>query len=502
MTLRRDNRGWGLAGAAGVLGFVCGFARGADNPQTWTDFAGDVLLRATDPNLTGVPGPGCNLPNLLKLSVGGWQSPTPSTNPYSGSYVNPESAHLLRFDLEFKGVVNPPGSASLSNYNPFQFGPSPVLGAIEFDIDSDRDTGGELGAAAKGRYLANIARFGRLPYGSIGSRVVKLGWQADAVFSTSPQFERSGADFVLAFCGCYTTTILSETGNKNHIFESGETWIIRGGFFQRSGGYQLSCQSTGGAAGLQVGLYVPFVNLRWLHDPSIDRTIVTLVFPSTQTGAGQLAGQPAEPLDLNVSNQTSMVEAIWDLVNNCSGAPNGSPSQTLSQRWQGRNALDSRYREPDRWTATALIGTAMSEPVDGAVLIWTDSGFNEVQRDLDGDLITSTSDKMVIWTTIDALDGTNWDAGGNGVEDGGVILANPGINFALADVDGDGSINRLDVYSLCPGDFNKDGVVNLIDYIRFFDAFYAGELSADMNSNGLLDAGDFMVFMNAAAGGC
>ncbi len=490
-----------LAACLGATAAVAA-AHAGDDVKVWTDLWGDVLTRRTDPELIGAPAAGCTLPNLTKLTVGPWQSSTAFTDPYNGSYTSTASANLLRFDLELKGVVNPPGSVSLTSYNPFQFGPSPLFGFIEFDIDSDRDTGGELGSAAKLRYLANVARFGRLPYGSIGARAAKYGWDLDASFSSPPQYERSGADFVLAFCGCYPTTIVSESGNNNHIFEAGETWIVRGGFFQRAGGYQGACSSTGGASGLAVGMYVPNVNLRWSHDPGTNRTTITLVFASTMTGAGQLAGQSPQPVNLSASDQVSIVEALSDLITGCTNVPVGSPTYTLCQRWAGRNPSDSRFREPDHWSATALVGTAYPEPIQGAVFIWTDTGFDDTHRDLDGNGTADSLDKQVIWTAIDNLDASIWDLSGNAREDGMVVLPSPGVYFALPDVDGNGRIDVSDVRSLCTGDFNRDGAVNIFDYITFFDAYTTGDVAADMNSNGFFDAGDFMVFMNAAAGGC
>lgn len=485
-----------------VAGFLGAPVAADVDVVTWYDLGGDVLVRPTDPGLMGLPNPSSTLPNLLSLTVGPWQTPTAATNPYSGSYTTHESGQLLRIDLELKGVVNPPGSVSFANYNPYEFGLSPLYGYFELDVDGDRDTGGELGPGAKNRYLANVGRFGRIPLGPIGQRSVKLGWQTDADFFSPPQFERSGADFVLAFCGCYPTTIVSESGNNNHIFEAGETWIVRGGFFQRAGGYQGACSSVGGAAGLQIGQYVPYVNLRWSHSTATDRTTITLIFPATMIGAGQLAGEAPQPVNLSASDQVSLVEALTDLITGSASVQTGTPLFELCSRWVGRNPSDARYRDPGRWSATALVGTAYPQPVNGAVFIWTDCGFNDIYRDLDGNGSADPQDKQVVINALDGLDGSAWDAGGSGREDGQVLLINPGVNFAVADVDGDGAINLLDLRCLCPGDFNRDGVINLLDYMTFFDAYSVGHTSADMNANGLFDAGDFMAFLNAVAAGC
>ena len=416
-------------------------------------------------------------------------------------YQAPNHADLFRLDLEFYGVVNPPGPASPADYNPFQFGPSPVYGYIELDVDRDQDTGGEFTSAAKTKYLANVGRFGRLPQGSIGDRVIKFGADIDTNFFTEPFFERSGADFLLAFCGCYPTTIVDEiSGNGDQTFDPGETWIVRGGFFQRAGGHQPACSSRGGAAGQQTGLYVPWVTLRWSHSQITNKTTITLVYALTMDGAGQLAGQPPEQPNLNVDDQTSVCEALRDLI---LGAPFLAPQTApwyLSHRWAGRHASD--YLDPTKWDATALFGTAYEEPSDGYTFAWTDTGFGEVPLDLNGDGVASVVDRQVIRDAIDQLDGGPFDAEGSAVENGSVRLVHPGLNFHLADVDGDGLICRFDLGAYCPADFNRDGVVNILDFIAFLNAYTTGDLRADFSGNGVLDPLDFPFFMNAVAVGC
>ncbi len=485
--------------------FAITAAASAGNPKVRTDPSGDAVLRPTDPEMCGHLGPGGIKPDLLKLSLGAWQSNTASTNPYAGFYAEPEHANLFRLDLEIKGVVCPPGTVALTNYNPFQFGASPLYGFIELDIDSDHDTGGELTSAGKSKYLANVGRFGLSPQGSIHDRFVSNGRSIDSTFETNPQFERSGADFLLAFCGCYPTTITTEGGNGNHIFEAGETWIIQGGFFQRAGGYQPVCSSTGGAAGLQIGLYVPLVKLRWSHSTVTDTTTVTLVYSLTQQGSAQLAGQSVQPINLNVSDQTSIVEALTDVAQGAQFAPAGSPAWYLSHRWIGHNPSDPSERDnldPTRWDVTALIGTTFETPIDTSFIAWTDTGFEECPLDLDGDGLSGPLDRQLVRDRIDELDGTLADAEGQAWENGSVRLIQPGLWFESTDVDADGRINRLDIGAYCPADFNKDGAINILDYLSFMNAFAAADPQADFNHNGILDVLDFIAFQNAAAAGC
>lgn len=474
----------------------------AGNPKVWTDPVGDAVWRRTDPQMIGEIPTGSTKPDLVKLSIGAWQTSSGVSDPYTGFYADPSSANLFRIDLEIKGLVCPPGPASPSNYNPRQFGPNPLYGFIELDIDGDQDSGGELGSAAKSKYLANVGRFGRSPRGSIHSRFATGGRDLDGTFGTDPQYERSGADFLLAFCGCYATTIYNEGGDGNHVFDKGETWIVRGGFFQRAGGFQSVCASVGGAAGLQAGLYVPLVNLRWSHSVATNITTITLVYALTPAGAGQLAGQPPQAVNLNVSDQTCIVEALSDLIDGAHFASFHSPVWYLSNHWQGRSPTDRNWLDPTRWDATALIGTAYQDPVDGAVFAWSDTGFGECPLDLDGDGVAGPMDRQIVRDRIDAMDGTGLDAEGQAQENGGARLIDPGVNFECADVDGDGAVGRLDIAAYCPADFNLDGVINILDFLTFMNAFAAGDLRADFNHNGALETTDFNAFMNAIAAGC
>ena len=54
----------------------------------------------------------------------------------------------------------------------------------------------------------------------------------------------------------------------------------------------------------------------------------------------------------------------------------------------------------------------------------------------------------------------------------------------------------------CPADFDRNGVLDIFDFLAFQDAFASGLRSADFDRNGRLDIFDFLAFQNAFAAGC
>lgn len=487
-----------------LLGVLLPSARAAAWPPggVWTDPRGDVVLRRTATGGQGAPSPLSTLPDLVRMTITGWQSPTAAQNPYAGSVVPPNGAHLFRMDVVFAGLVNPPGPLSPSNYDPYQFGPSPVYGFVELDVDGDTNTGGELGAAAKTRYLANIGRFGRLPSSSLRTRAAVWGTQVDGVFNPNdpsrPLYQASGADFVLSLCGCYPVTIVQEGGNGNHIFDAGETWVVRSAFFQRAGGYRDGCFSFGGASGIP-GMYDPWVDLRFSHDTARNETTLTLVYALDMDGAGQLAGGDAQDPDYDAGDQTSVQEGLQDVIDGAPFLPVQTPVWHLARRWNDRPV--SAGLDVSRWTAVALVGTCASTPQDSSY-IWTDTGFGDVAGDVDGDGAIGPSDAAIIRHAIDQFDGGPQDAEGQSCENQSVGIINFGSNFCAYDVDGDGTINARDVRLCCVGDYNGDGMLNVNDFVAFGFGYSTGDPRADVDHSGRLDVNDFVAFGNAYVAGC
>jgi hypothetical protein len=54
----------------------------------------------------------------------------------------------------------------------------------------------------------------------------------------------------------------------------------------------------------------------------------------------------------------------------------------------------------------------------------------------------------------------------------------------------------------CPGDMNRDGIMDLTDLMMFIEAFRGGAMAADMNGDGMLDLRDVMAFVSASHNGC
>lgn len=480
--------------AAGVLALT-GAAR-SQNVVQWTDPSGDAVVRRTDTGNNGPLNPSGVLPDLVRVTLCGWQPINAAADPYAGSCIAPAGAHLFRLQVVFKGLVNPPGTLGIGGqgFDPFRFGPSPVLGFLELDVDNDRDTGGELDPGARLRYLANVARFGRRPTGSIGERVAVSAKDYDPNFATSPQYERSGADFALVLCGCWNITIVSEGGNGNGQFDPGETWIVRGRFLQRSGGYQCASTAFGGSA---PGLYDPWANLRFSHDPGTGETTLTMVAALTMTGASQLTGQPQQPINYSVFDHTSIVEGLQDVIdhaNNLTG-----PCFTLAERWRGRDPFN--FLKVDDWRVRGLFGTSYSSQED-SLYVWTDTGMNETPGDLDSDGIAGPLDRALVQQTILLLDGGPDD--GDGVVNGSVQIVNFGINFNLHDVNGDGLINATDLgfYGTCRPDCNGDGILNVADVGCFQTRFSQGHPYADFNGDGVVNLADVGAYMSAFGLGC
>lgn len=399
----------------------------------------------------------------------------------------PAPNDVIEVRLVFDGLVNPPGPLGLAAlpFDPFRFGPSPLLGFVEMDADDDRNTGGEIGSGATFRYLANVARFGEKPYDSIGERAAEDGGDLDGSFWSDPQFERNGADFAVVFCGCFDVEGTEIAGDGNSTFDAGDTWIVEGRFFQRAGGYEEASAVFGGSF---FGLYDPIVPAWFSHDVLTDRTTVTIQFPLTMQGAALLTGEPVEPIDLEVLNHTSIVEALEDIIAGAGGTL-PEPTRTLTERWFGQLVTESL--DPDRWRITGLFGTSyqFQDPA-GALYVWTDAAGAHGLADFDGS------------GTIDALDVSRWDSalawqdGGPGDADGlingTVTLPNPGLNFSLFDLTGDFIIDAADRAlivappTLLNGDANGDCLVNFSDVTAILTSW--GTVYAPGNSAGLGDA--------------
>ncbi len=483
------RRMWGIAWIA-----LASVARGDDVIRVWTDAVGDAVIRRTDTGNNGPMAPGAVLPDLVRATLGGWDPYAAVIDPYAGEYIEGAHADFFRLDLTFAGLVNPPGTLGLAGqaFDPHRYGVSPVYGFLDIDVDG-KNTGGELGAAATQRYLYNVGRFGGLPKGSIGERAARWHYDDDGNFSVGRQFERTGADFAVVMCGCWETTIVSQNGNMDAKFDSGETWVVRGRFFQRAGGYTAICGSFGGSS---FGAYDPWCNMRFAHNELEDRTTLTLVFPLNMKGASRLTGQPIEPMDFNVSNHVSVAEALADLIDAAGGTLSG-PHLVLAAGWSGRDECE--FLDPTTYKVTALFGTTYTQP-EGALYVWTDVGFAERQGDLNSDGQVTKADHALVIAEIAMWDGTIRDA--DGVVNSSITIVNPGPGWSVYDVNGDGKIDLIDAAACCRADMEGDGDLDIFDFLAFQLYYVLKDPKADFDEDGDFDIFDYLAYLDAFATGC
>jgi hypothetical protein len=465
--------------------------------ESWSDAAGDAVIRRTDPGADGALNPSATPPEIIHARLCAWNAFDPSNDPYDGETTDPDDAHLFRLQLTFAGLVNPPGPIGLGGepFDPFMFGDSPVVGFFDIDVDgSDGETGGELGAAAETRYLANVARFGRRPYDYLGERIAASRDDLDDDFWTDPQYERSGADFAMVLCGCFTPTAVEITGDGDGLFETDESWLVFGRFFERSQGYRDASAAFGGSG---PGLYDPEVELLFEHDGMSDETTITLVWALDQTGAAQLAGQAQQPIDLSVSNHTSVVEALQDIIDGAGGGGIFGPAWELVRRWQGKDPFDSL--DVSDWEATGLFGMPYASP-EVTSYAWTDTLGEETWGDMNGDLAADSLDEASIRNYVYDADGQSDDA--DGLVNGVVVVASKGWDFRLQDTDGDYRVSFTDFTPYGPlGDYDGNGTVNTQDFLAFLNAWATGQQGADFNLDQTVDTMDFLAFLNAWAQG-
>ncbi len=464
------------------------------NPLVFSDPPDDAVIRRTDAGNDGPMHPSAVPPEMIELRVGAWEPNNPSSDPYTGAWDNDDQYDILRIDAVFAGLVNPPGTILGGQpFNPFRFGPTPLHGVVELDVDDRKDSGGECDSNAFFRYLANVARFGAMPNGSISNRAAQSEADLNLSFYSAPQIERSGAEFILTFCGCVSISVVSNGGDTSPAtFDAGDTWIVRGRFFQRSAGFKDACASFGGSF---PGLYDPLVNVRFSHNSTLDQTTVTLVYGLTNPGAAALAGQSPQSMDFNVANQTSIREGLEDIILAAEDDyPNGCLYEIIRD-WRGRDSED--YMDPSDWRVTALFGTTYATLQPPYYYVWTDTGVDDRVGDFDGSGLVDSLDGAALTGEIEARDGTASDA--DGVVNGAVVIPSFASNFSLFDLTGDGVIDDADVEALglgIPGDLNGDCIVNFQDLNLVISYFNTGDPQGDVDGDGLVNFTDLNIVLS------
>lgn len=483
------------------------FAGGAlaSGPRTYQDAVGDAAYRPTSADGAQMLPAGEPI-DLVMLRVGNWSTPTPLSDPYVGTFTDSASP-LGRIDVVFAGVVSPPGVLTGAGQpDPFRFGARPLYAFIDFDIDNEDDTGGELTSSALNRFYANVARFGTHPGSSDSIRFAMSSGGLDYDYTTTPYFERSGADYALSFCGCTAATLESESttpAKLNGVFEAGETMIVSGRFFQRAGGFRPASAVIGGSV---PGAYDPIVRVRFHHDVESDRTTVSIVFALTQQGAAMLTGESAQPIDANVANHTSVAEAMQDIINRAQSYSTPGLTYQLIRGWRDQELDDAT--DAGDWRARALVGTTYAGTAS-SLYLWTDAGFECTYHDVNGDAAADAGDQAAINQAITVADGGSDDA--DGYVNGSVAIGNHPMGFSVYDVNSDGVINGLDADAIepaCAADFDQSGTADATDIFIFLDAWFAQNglsgpgLSADIDGSGSVEATDIFVFLDAWFAGC
>ncbi|MFG0330705.1 MAG: dockerin type I domain-containing protein [Phycisphaerales bacterium] len=463
-----------------------------DDPETHDDDRGDAVIRRTDLGNDGLLGSGITPPDLLRVVVGGWVSPTPTTNPYAGSWIDPRDTDLLRIDVVFNGLVGPPGPINLQGegFDPFRYSPNPVYGFVEFDLDREKDTGGEIDNVWN-RPLGAASRFGGRLSGSVGDRAPDSAWSFDG------EETRSGEEMHLSLCGCQSFTVNPLGDPTPNSFDAGDQWILNGRFLQRTHAFIDYSFAFGGS---ESGAYDPKVNLRISHNASRDETTFSLVYGITMSGAARLTGQAQQSIDLNANNHTSMHEMLSEIrfaaVN--ANDPGWGTSFDLLREWRDSNHSDvTEFLDPTRWEVLTLFGSPYAVEQSDAQYVWTDVGPKFEYADLNGDSRVNSIDQGFVSSAIASSDGTAIDA--DGMVNGQTLLDEFAYRFALYDLDYDGFIGSLDMAILGYaqlGDVNSDRAINGVD-LQLLEAmlgFTQGDPrfnpAADLNDDDVIDSAD------------
>jgi len=468
----------------------------ARTARVYLDEKGDAVMRRTDDLSSPAPFiPPEVLPDILRLSLRGWAPDDPSTDPYTGATVAPTQTSIFRLDLVIDGLVNPPGPLGFGGaaFDPFRFGDKPLYGFIELDIDANPETGGDLPGYAESRYMGNIGRFNSVASGARAGRSSRWGWQNDQFFFSTPQIERSGAEFEISLCGCFDVTVVAEGGDDDGVFEAGETWIVESRFFRRSSGFVLASGAFGGSA---FGEYDPVNRLRFSHDVDADETTVTLVAPLDQAGAALLLDEPQQPANLDVSDHSSIAEAMLDVIETLKFKNPPDPSATLAAGWAG--ADPHAFLDPTQWTATALVAATYATQRT-EVYIYTDVGFNERPGDLDGDGRVTQQDRDEFISLLSAVDGSSNDD--DALVNGEVVLDGFSANFGVGDLTQDGVVNSEDLALIipdpppCPPDLDGDGNVGSADLGLLLGSWGAASETADLDDDGVVGSTDLALLL-------
>lgn len=426
---------------------------------TFEDLAGDAVPRPMDPGTVLPFDLGAHRPiDLLRIRTGRWAPEDAAVDLFTGAFM--DEGPFVRLDLELRGLINPPGYLDDFSFMPFRYGPHPVFGFVEIDMDDDVWTGGELDAPEY-RYLGNVVRFGGSPSRvEFADRVALDGSAFDGDFETPPYVERHGEEFHLALLGdeFHPGDLDEVEGNGNLVFDAGETWTFRGRFFHRAHGFEPFSFVEGGR---YPGEYMPDCELQFHHDIGIDVTRVSLVFSLTQVGAGLMRDEAPEPINQDPTDHASVLEALADLQLSAFFLPTTGTDiseEDIIRDWSKRDP--EACLDPTAWSITAILGSSYTVPSPGDVFfVWTDVYPNVVVGDVDGSGMYDGRDRQQIAQHIASHDAAD------GVPDGVVTIHDFATDFSIYDVNYDGQVDAFDLTPEFPdGDGDRDGDLDLFDF--------------------------------------
>ncbi|MCZ6816566.1 MAG: hypothetical protein O7F76_07665, partial [Planctomycetota bacterium] len=363
------------------------------SPTEVGDAIGEVVVRRTDFDAVGDVGEEEHVkPDVIGYAIGNWQPTNPATDLYAGAWDS--DGLFFRFDLTFVGLVNPPGKLGIDldecfpncPYDPYRYGPNPIFGIVEFDVDASVETGGETDVP-QSRYLGNIARFGGKPAEArFADRVALSKDDLDGWFLSPPYVERSGEEYHLDFTSDLIDECFEIGGDCDGTFGPGDTWVVRGKLLHRAPAFAPF--SDAGEQG--EGYYQPVVDVLFKHDPETNSTRVSLVYPLTNVGSALQNAQPVQPPDDFYTNQNSIHEGLFELRCSLESIPPGDAIRLrddfpIVALWEFQDVDD--YLDSRQWNVNVLVGMAyLTQIWPGAPLLaWTDTMPDSSFGDFTGD---------------------------------------------------------------------------------------------------------------------
>jgi hypothetical protein len=442
----------------------------------YTDPTGDDVIRRAMNGNPAHPVTSGNKPDIKRYRIGSFAPTNPSTSLFDGEFVAADLFEMtnidyFRFDLFIDGLVNPPGpldwSAGAQN-GPFKYGTSPIYANIEFNIDSNGNTGGQFEVDHK-FFLANFGRFGQVatsfppsPTHPYVSRTAKNWAEANHSYGTDPQVKRTGSEWFLRLNGVYPPSIpvsvIVEKGSAA-IFEAGEVWEVPA-YFGRSTAYEFGPFWTGSqSSGV---IYEPIIKVWYTHDCLRNETMISVVFP--MINPDDVWGATHDYDDVEVFSINEGLSALNDAVS--WDYPTGNLEDEVIYDWQLQAPF--QFLDPTLWEINMITGTTYATAPSfqfGMKEVWTDGAPSTAPGDFNGDGVVDELDESLFLGYLSSVDGSAYDA--DGVVNDVVTIPNHPLDFSLFDTNGDGYVDSRDFFIGTLGDFDQNATIDMLDYAEF-----------------------------------